>query len=279
MSRLLILLLCLCTFSLQAADAPTSKVDLKEVENAITQVEGDGNLEEADREKLLASLRRTRSFLKSANDFRERSRGYVEARENAAAEATALHAELEEKTAQEPAAVSNTISLAELEGSIQHDKAELAAAEATLTEVNNQLQIETNRTNDIRTDQAELKKDQAELAARAKQAGPASDSTSEKARKWQFQAEAESLSAEIKMLDEEILSQPMRLQLLKAQQDSGTHRRDALQARVKASELLAIELRKGEAEKALSEAESAEQPRPHFDAESTSPHSSRSRST
>jgi potassium efflux system protein len=254
---LLILLACLLGLSLQAAESPNSKVDVAELENAITQIEGDASLEEAEKEKLLTSLRRTQSLLESAREYRQKSESYEEARKTGSERAAKLHAELEKAVAQakEPTAAGG--SLAEVMGAVQQDKAELAAANTMFGEITSQLQTESTRGNEIRAQMADIKKSQAELAEQAKVAESAEESRSEIARRWALQAEAEANAAEIKMLDAELLSQPMRLDLLKARQDSTAYQVRTLQAQIKANEAFAIELRKGEAEKALSEAESA----------------------
>ena len=93
MNKLIFLLLGLFALSLQAADAPSAKVSISEVENAIPHVEGDASLDDAEKEKLLVSLRRTLSLLKSGDDFRKKTAG-LETLRNTAEAAARLQSEL-----------------------------------------------------------------------------------------------------------------------------------------------------------------------------------------
>ncbi|MGW8369513.1 MAG: mechanosensitive ion channel domain-containing protein, partial [Gammaproteobacteria bacterium] len=69
--------------------------------------------------------------------------------------------------------------------------------------------------------------------------------------------QAAAVSAEIKALDQELLSQPMRIQLLQAQRDRSARSLKRLDTRVELLEEALAKRRSSEAEKAVAEAETA----------------------
>ena len=247
----------------QSADAKTTEVSMSLVDNAISQAEANVDLSDEAKAQLIESYRRTQGYIKGEQAFRQSTARFKSARENAAAEAAAIRKQLEKDAADwdgtEPPP-SSKLSLDEVEQLVQKDKADLAATETKAADVANQLEREAGRPNAIRTRLTELKQLQDELAAQSKVAAdPSEGGITPDARKWLLLAQSAAVRAELATLDEELLSQPMRLELLNAQSDRGNFDVARYKERIKVYELHVIKLRQGEAEKAQVAAESAQE--------------------
>ena len=77
------------------------------------------------------------------------------------------------------------------------------------------------------------------------------------AMRWRLETEGLALRAEIKMLDQELLSQPMRVDLLKAQRDKVARSVENVGEQVRLLEDIVNQRRRDKAEKAVEEAEEA----------------------
>lgn len=184
---------------------------------------------------------------------------YTLARANAFAEAESILAALAE--AQQQADISNDLppedaSLSELEQKIQVDKAELVALKSRLADIGAEIDSQPARPTEIRTQLTELISTLADLNARLglmyQEVEPGSE---EEAKLWLVRAELASADMERAMLDAELLSQPMRLELLKAQQDKAVFDIAVLEKRLAVLEHESGILRQGEADQARAQAE------------------------
>ena len=150
------------------------------------------------------------------------------------------------------------LGLPEAEQVIQRYKAALSAEEARLSELGSKLAAEDGRPNAIRERLAELKQKQSELSALAQPAAETAETPLfAEARAWLQSSHEEAVRSEIQMLEEELLSRPMRLGLMNAQRDRAGFDAIRLRARIKAYDSFAINLRQGEAQAAQSAADSA----------------------
>ncbi len=98
-----------------------------------------------------------------------------------------------------------------------------------------------------------------DIAARLAQAVP--DGESEvvtEARGWALQTAARALSEEARRLDQELLSQPMRAELLEAQRDEARRELEAAQARLRVLQSAVAERRRTEAARVIAEIAPAE---------------------
>jgi len=106
--------------------------------------------------------------------------------------------------------------LRELESLLQKEKADFAAVDARRGDFAKRIDEEARRPVLIRQRLNELKEQQDEIAAQLKLTPLANEgSATAEARRWVQETGYEALSAEIKMLDQELLSQPARVDLLK----------------------------------------------------------------
>ncbi len=252
-------LLCVAILShAQVATPSPERVNTAELQALLSKVEVDTQLQQTAKDELVATLKRSQGLLRNAESYRKLTKTYSVAREKAGAQAANITKILEAALNDDERVVEfeKTMVLSELEHQLQKDKAELASESAQLSDLKSKLQVESTRSKEVRLRLAELKKVQSDTEAQSAPILSAAATDLEKAQRWAYLAGLDALQAEVKLLDEELLSQPMRVELMKAQRDEISYSSNILRERVRAYELYVIKLRQEEAEKALTEAES-----------------------
>ena len=254
MIRVLLLPLVFVAWCAWAQDTITS-VTVEQLDAAVADVTATLAPDDPKRAGLLKLYADTRAALAAARQFKESRESFAQARAGAADRASAIEAGLSERdVSADQAEVRPDASLADLEQTMQVQKAELDARKTRLAEINDAIAAMPERATQIRARLTELgstlPKLQSQLALmpRTVESGSIAE-----ASLWLAQAEVASQIAEKASLDEELLSQPMRLQLLAAQQDLNGHDIRKLERHLQSLDRRAAALRKGEA----SEAESA----------------------
>lgn len=235
-------------------------VNVSQLDAAVDRVTANFSADAPQRVSLLKSYADTREALSKFEQFNQQLNSFVQARANAVKEAR----EIEEKLAQAhntPAEDDNalqTVSLPELEQMIQVGKTDLDAKKSQLAEIKSDISDMPGRPDGIRTRVTELaglsSKLESQLGLMNKKVPSGS---SEEAALWLVDAQLASVNAEKAVLEEELLSQPMRLELLKAQLDQRSHEIVELEKRSRAMALRAGELRQGDAVQAQAAAERA----------------------
>lgn len=256
--------LCLLMLSLVVAVGASAQVvkpgvDLAQVDAALAQASSSLAQDDPLRESLLKLYGETRNSLLSMADNQETLERYSHKRKNASAQAQAIQAQLAADQELPPASFDfsrEAFSLVDLEQMIQVDKAQLAALKSRLSDLGPEINQQPARSVEVRTRLTELVTllDDLELRVNMKNTS-VEPGTEEEASLWSVRAQLASASLEKAMLDEELLSQPMRLELLKAKQDKAIYDARILGDHVTALEQQAAILRQGEADQALAEAE------------------------
>jgi len=254
MTRVLLLPLFFVAWCAWAQDTITS-VTVEQLDASVADVTANLAPDDPKRANLLRLYGDTRAALVAARQFNESRESFAQARAGAADRASAIEAGLSEReVASDPAGAASDASLADIEQTMQVRKAELDARRSRLAEINDAMTAMPDRASQIRARLTELgstlPKMQSQLALmpRTVEAGSVAE-----ASLWLAEAQVASEIAEKASLDEELLSQPMRLQLLAAQQDLNGHDIRNLERHLQSLDRRAAALRKGEA----SEAESA----------------------
>ncbi len=235
----------------------TPAVAVSQLDAAVEQV---SNLPADDpvRESLLKYYSDTRVMLLSLEQYTNSLERYTRARDNAQSQTQAIQAELAKIQAR-PEKTDTAIAkapLPELEQMIQVAKSESAALKGRLADINAELDRMPARTIEIRASLTELVGLLSELKAQQGLLNKSPESGSEdEARLWLVVSDSASSAAEKASLDQELLSQPMRQDLLKAQQDKASHDIGKLEKRLALLERQAGELRQDEAAQARAEAE------------------------
>ncbi len=255
MIRVLLLPLFFVAWCAWAQDTITS-VTVEQLDASVADVTANLAPDDPKRANLLRLYGDTRAALAAARQFNESRESFAQARAGAADRASAIEAGLSEReVAADQAEVGPDATLADLEQTMQVQKAELDARRSRLAEINDAMAAMPDRATQIRVRLTELgsslPKLQSQLALmpRTVEAGSAAE-----ASLWLTEAQVASAIAEKASLDEELLSQPMRLQLLAAQQDLAGHDIRNLERHLQSLDRRAAALRKGEASQAESAA-------------------------
>lgn len=261
LKRLLLAALLSALCSLAVAQNPKVP-SMAEVQAARERVQNDTELTEEERARRVDGINRIEIFLNAIDEFRERKASYASARENARQQAADLQRKLESEIAayegKEPAPPPGT-PLAEVEQEIQSSRADVAALEARANQLAESLKAETGRPEKIRKDIAAKTVRRDELAAATAVAEGGDSASASQLKTWLTAVQDDALAAEIAMLEEELLSRPMRLDLMNAQQDRTAFDLLRVRARIKAYDEYAISQRQAEAQQVLTEAESTQQ--------------------
>ncbi len=249
MYRVLVLLMLMATThawgQVASPDVTVAQLDAA-VANATTSLPED----DPKRVSLLKSYADTRAALSGFEQFNQQLKGFAQSRASAVKEAQAIEASLAKshnKPEQDYKDVQSS-SLPELEQMIQLGKTELDAKRAQLEETKSAIDAMPQRPGEIRARVTELSRLAAELKAQLGLMNKkASSGSKEEAQLWLALAQSASVKAEKAALEEELLSQPMRLELLKVQLDQLSYEVAEQEKRTRAMELRAGELRQGEA--------------------------------
>ena len=246
-----------CAF---AAD-PTSSVTPDTLNAKIKEVEATAELDDATKARLTEWYRKALSHLETARANKTATEAFLNARETAPGEAKTIREDIEQVAKTEPAdelQVSDKTPLTEIEQRLLKEKANHAAVEAKLKEVDEQLASEADRPNAVRQALSEANQRKEALASELKLPAPENESPLlSEARGWLLQSEDLTLTTRIQKLDQELLSQPMRIELLKAQRDKAALSLERIDVRVQLLEDMLAGKRLAEAEQAKAEAEQA----------------------
>ena len=232
-------------------DAPPGSVTQEILEAKIAEVEAATGIEEQDKSKLVELYRKALSNLQTATSNAQAAEDFRRAAETAPAEVQALREELDEPDGTPPEDtlyVDPSTPLRQIEQLLQKEKADLAAVDARRADFEQRLEEEAGRPALIRQRLTEAKLKQEEVATQLKLPPPAGrgPATSEAGR-WVLETEFDALSTEIKRLDQELLSQPVRLELLKIERDRALAGEESAGKRVKILEELVNRKRQDEA--------------------------------
>ncbi len=247
-----------------AADPKTSltvSVTPQILNAKIQEVAATAELDKETKTTLTELYRKTLIQLETATSNNAAADAFRQARKTAPGQANELQKELEKtkKTAPEATLkVSPETPLSKIEQLLLNEQATLSAVEAKLDDLEQQLDIQIERPNVARQQLSEAKRRQEEVARELNLSAPANERPAlSEANRWMLETLNLSLSAEVSMLDQELLSQPMRIELLKAQRDQTEHNLELVATREHLLEEMVNQRRQLEAERAQAEAEAA----------------------
>ena len=229
----------------------------------IKEVEASTQLDEATKSKLAELYRKALSYLETARSNEASADAFNQARATAPEEAKSIRDWLEQVERESPEVtldLDEGAPLEEIEQRLLAEKANLTAVTTKLAGIDEQLLAQTDRPALVRQRLTEAKQRQEELADELKLPPPAGELPAlTEAKRWASETQSLALGAEIRMLDQELLSQPMRVELLKAQRDRTARSVDRLAEVVSRLEDLLNQRRQAEAAQAQAEAQAAQQ--------------------
>ncbi|QBQ56423.1 mechanosensitive ion channel [Nitrosococcus wardiae] len=240
-----------------------SSVTLEQVQSKIREIEEAQGLEEAQKKKLLDLYRLAKERLQAANSYRDSARAYKQAIETGPTQIEEINEHLASPATDKAMMVLEQITdgtpLSELEQHLAKEQARLAALESTLIGLDKQLQEQQHRPRQVRDQLAEAKQRQERIENDLKASPPPTETPLiAEARQLALKAQLEACLNEIDMLEQELLSHNVRLQLLRMQRDLTAQQVSQAQARVKYLQELIDQRRQvevGEVQEAAARAE------------------------
>ena len=239
----------------------STSVSAEVINNKLKEVESSQDLDEETRTQITTLYKKSLTFLEEANVKKRAAAAFEQARKTASQEAIDIRKKLEADIKTKPEVsleITDKTPLSEIEQLLITEKANQAAVSAKLAELEQKLVDETNRPVEARQQLTDAQQRQEALA---KELALPPDTEElpllSQAKRWALEAERLSLSARIRMLDQELLSQPMRIELLKAQRDKSRRDISRINTRVDMLEEIVNKRRHSEAEEAVAESEAA----------------------
>jgi potassium efflux system protein len=247
----------------QPSPAPgTSPISIttEVVKSRIDEVEGSTSLDDDTRNTILELYRKSVAQLEAAKAYREATAQFADAIETSPVEAARIREDLAQREAEPPQSPDfEDATLASVEQQLSKEKADQVAVEAKLSELKSQIDKEQDRPADIRLRLEEAKREISEIEAALLATAPADEIAElEQARRWARETRVEQLRAGNLMLDQELLSQPMRLDLLEARRDLTEFNLSTIRNAFDTLEQTANRMRSEQTELAKSEAKAAE---------------------
>jgi potassium efflux system protein len=237
----------------------TSTVTQETLQANIREAEASTELDESTRKKLIELYRSALAYLEEAGAHDRAAREFRESRESAPVRARAIREELDKQQQSDgkiATGVTDKSPPAEIEQVLQKEKANLAAVDAVLSDLQDRLLVESDRPNLARQRLTAAKQRMEQISGELRQLITADESPRLiEAKRWAMQSESMALGAEIKMLDQELLSAPMRLELLEAERDKATSSLKRMRARIELLENLLGGKRVAEAQQTRTAAE------------------------
>jgi potassium efflux system protein len=260
--------LCLIAFLAQflpanpAYPADTAAMVTSETLNArLKEVEVATSLDEQTRGALAETLNNALGNLEAERANKATMESYIQAVKTAPQQAREIRAELE-KDIQEPREITVSATddtpFEEIEGELLQEKANRAAVETRLADLESRLESAKARPAAVQQQLAAAKRQREDLDSELKLPVPAEELPwVTEARRWSQTTRIAALRSEIAMFDQELLSMPMRLELLEAQRDQTQHTVERIAKRVSLLEVMASRQGRAEAEQAETEARAA----------------------
>ena len=220
------------TSSYRLSDTVTSEsLDAK-----IKEAEASTELDESTRKKLIGLYRSTQAYLEQADSHLAAANEFRTSRESAPTRARAIREEIDKRQQSEDTittGITDKTPLAELDQVLLKEKANLAAVDAVLSDLQDRLLGESDRPNLARQRLTAAKQRMDQISVELTQLSTSNESPRLiEAQQWSLQSESKALGAEIKMLDQELLSAPMRLELLEAERDKATNTLKRMRTRI-----------------------------------------------
>jgi potassium efflux system protein len=253
MNRLIVVASCLLLLALLQSESgaregdsalPPSLVTAAQLKAKISEAEADPGLDGDAKGRIVALYRKALSNLEEAAANRTRAEAFAETTRTAPEQTERIRERLAAAKDGEASVVPEVAAdtpLDRIERQLQREQIDGAAAKARRAELERQLAYQENRPAAIRQRLTAAQEEQESIAAALQaelggDAGPAPGSTTGsdqlQARRWSLETRYIALSTEIHALDQELLSLPMRLDLIAAKRTEADAINDRIAQRV-----------------------------------------------
>jgi len=207
----------------QDSIATDSTVTVEMLESHVKEIEASSD---PDGAPLLDFYRRSIGLIGQRRNFETATQEFIKAREQAPKQSTKLREQLEKLEIKALETLPDSLSgkaLPELEQLLLSEKANLTGLTGTLAGLEAALEAQAQRSQQVRDRINASKQSQTEVQDSLQLPTAEGQSTRvTEARRWALEHELRALNAEIEMLNQELLSQPMRAELLGVQRDKAT---------------------------------------------------------
>jgi potassium-dependent mechanosensitive channel len=246
-----------------ASAAESSALNVDAINTRLQEIEAASELEEGTRSKLVELYRKSLAYLETARADGEKAKSFAHLRGTAASQAEKIRRQTEDMAGTAPwkaaAGGAAHMPVAELEKLLVTERANLSIREGRLAELEEALTQEAERPVAIRNRLTEAVLRQEQISAELGYQPPSNENSAmTEARRWLLEAELLALRAEIRMLNEELSSQPMRVALLEAQREQATKTTDSIRAGINQLDAEVGKRRRLEADAAKAHADAAE---------------------
>jgi len=239
----------------------TATVTAKMLNARLKEVEASTSLDEETRGSLVEILNNALANLETDRSNKASKEAFTQAIKTAPEEARKIHKQLDSDTraAEEVTVTATKASPFEaIERELLQEKANLAAVKTKLEDFQARVETATTRPAAIQEQLLAANKDKEDLESQLK-LPPAEGELPwlTEARRWAQTTRVAALRSEIAMLDHDLLSLPVRVELLEAQRDQAAHTVERITTRVKILNELSTQKGSAEAEQAEAAAEAA----------------------
>jgi len=231
------------------------------LEAQLKEVEASTSLDDDARASLVETINKALGNLEAIKSNEATTESYIQARKVAPDQARAIREQLATEVSEDAGVTVNATSDSPfdvIEGELLQEKANLVAVQAKLSDLQGQIENSSSRPQVVQQQLLQARQDKEALEAELSLQDPAiSSSTTGQASRWSLTTRIAALRSEINMLDQELLSMPMRIGLLEAQRDRAARSVKRVATRVKMLEELSSRQGRVEAEQAREEAAAA----------------------
>ena len=237
----------------------SASVTKEKLEAKVAETEAASGLMEEAKKELLGLYREALINLEAAASDTQAAKEYSRVMDTAPARIEVLRGAVADLQTRDPAGdldAALSEPLPQLDQRLQREKIDLAAARTQRSDADNQVRKLSARPGLIEQRLISARKQQEELATQLglpPQEGE-NPATAE-AREWVLESRLQALNSEIRRLDHELLSQPVRLDLQELERDKALANKEWLGKRVEILEDLINQKRAAEAGETLSQAE------------------------
>ena len=193
------------------------------IQSKLTELVTDAELKDQTKKKLKQLYQKTLSNLQTATSNEDSAQAFQQAAKNAPdaikqyiKQTDRLNAALNKSTFTEQL----PDSVQKIEQLLQDEKSNLASLEEKLSDIEQRLQAETDSAATIRQRIQDAKQLQDDIYTELKQhLAIDKDSTASQARQWMLESHQQLIRSEIRSLNQELLSQPIRIEQMEAEKE------------------------------------------------------------
>jgi potassium efflux system protein len=230
----------------------------EQIQSRIAAVSESREVDEAARIRAIELYQQAITNLEAARANRQTTESYRKTASSAPEQVAAVRAAIERRSNMDPVAVLNitpATNLEKVEQDLDSELANLSAIEAKLAALEADLETETQRPGQARERIAAARLLVQETSGAAASQHPVDQGPFlTEAARWSAETRAGALRSEIAMLDEELLTNGVRIELLQAQRDEMGQKARRAGLRIEALRAAVNERRRGQAEQATAQA-------------------------